>query len=109
MTNEDFQVSRRDELLAIAKAILEGEIGVIRGLRLVQSFRFDLADELDPDFMTFVGVDSDTDHLPVDDERENWSQEALDRKDVEIAEAQAFHREKVFQACRHLINRFHIS
>ena len=102
----DLTRSRRRELLDIAEAILRGDIGVILGSRRMQAFRFDLGDEFDADFMTFVAVDSETDHLPVDDERRNWSDDALTRKDAEISEAEDFHRQEVFRACRQVIARF---
>lgn len=100
--------SRRQELLDTAEAILSGRLGIILGSRRMQAFRFDLRDDLDTDFMTFVGIDSQTDHLPVDDERRNWSEEALVRKDIEIAEAEEFHRTEVVEACRRIIARFAI-
>ncbi|MGD9588031.1 MAG: hypothetical protein AB7Q37_06925 [Pyrinomonadaceae bacterium] len=106
ISHEEYLDSRREELLSIARGVLSGEVGVIFGSRKIQSFRFDLADGMDPDFLFFVGVDSVTDHLPVDEERRNWGEEALARKGVEIAEAEAFWRTDVFDACRRLIERF---
>jgi hypothetical protein len=43
----------------------------------------------------FDALDIETDHLPVDIERKNWSAKALKRKDVEIAEAEAIHKNDV--------------
>lgn len=43
---------------------------------------------------------------PVDVERKNWEAEALKRKDVEIAEAEALYKDHVTEACRKLIERF---
>ncbi|HLE64370.1 MAG TPA: hypothetical protein VI750_14560 [Pyrinomonadaceae bacterium] len=54
----------------------------------------------------FIGIDSETDHLPVDRERGNWSAEALARKDKQIVESEAFYKESAFAACRNLIARF---
>ena len=51
-------------------------------------------------------VDIETDDFPVDIERKNWDEEALKRKDVEIAEAEAFYKDDVTEACRKLIERF---
>ena len=60
------------------------------------------------DFVLFVGIDSETDHLPVDIERTNWSAEALERKDKEIADAEAFYQTDVTAACKKLIEQFTI-
>ena len=73
---------------------------------MIGSIRPDLVEDSDPDFSVFVGVDSQTDHLPVDGERNNWGEEALKRKDIEIAEAEAFHKDSVMIGCKKLIERF---
>ncbi len=98
--------SFRGDIVRTAQEVIDGEIGIILGCRRLQSFRFRLADEHDEDFMLFVGVDSQTDHLPVDDERRNWSSEALARKDIEIAESENFFRNDVVAACHKVIARF---
>lgn len=54
----------------------------------------------------FDAVTSETDHLPVDSERANWSTEALQRKDQEIGEVESFYQDDVFAACRKLLEKF---
>ena len=56
--------------------------------------------------MAFAAIDSETDHLSVDRERRNWSVEAIERKDKEISEAEAFYKDMAFETCRKLIERF---
>jgi hypothetical protein len=34
--------------------------------------------------LSFVAISSETDHLPADYERQNWSDEALERKDIDF-------------------------
>lgn len=97
---------RQQELISVITMVLDGKVGIIYGSRLIQQYRFDLDDENDKDFGVFVLVDSDTDHLPVDNERDNWSAEALVRKDREIAEVEDFYRRDVFYACEVLLERF---
>lgn len=98
---------RQQELISDITMVLDGKVGIIFGSRLIQQYRFDLDDDgNDKDFGVFVLVDSDTDHLPVDNERDNWSAEALVRKDREIAEAEDFYRKDVFHACEVLLDRF---
>jgi hypothetical protein len=96
----------RGKIVAICEAVLAEEIGIIAASRRLRSLGFELFDGHDEDFITFVGVDSETDHLPVDIERRNWSAEALERKDAEIAEAEALYKNNVIAACRKLIERF---
>ena len=94
--------------LAICEAVLGEEIGIIAASRRLKDCGHELFDGRDEDFILFVVVDSETDHLPVDIERRNWSEEALKRKDAEIAEAEAFYKDNVMAACKQLIERFKI-
>jgi hypothetical protein len=104
----------RGKIIALCEGILREEIGVIPGSRILNGLEFDLFDypcgeiKRDDDFLLFVAIDSETDHLPVDRERANWSEEALARKDSEIAKAEAFYKDSAFRACRKLIERFNI-
>lgn len=108
MTHQDHQLILQGKVLAICEAVLNEEIGVIAGSRRLHQLGHELCDEHDEDFLTFVGIDSQTDHLPVDRERQNWSNEALQRKNKEIDDAEAFHKNQAISACRKLISRFEI-
>lgn len=108
MTSEEYEIFARGKVVAICEAMLGEEIGIIAGSRRLKSLGHELLDDHDKDFRTFVGIDSQTDHLPVDRERRNWSKEALAGKDKEIADAEAFHRDAALAACKKLIDRFDI-
>lgn len=43
-----------------------------------------VGDVRDEDWDLFVGIDSEADHLPLNENRKHWNREALARKDVEI-------------------------
>jgi len=96
----------RGKIVAICEATLAEEIGIIAASRRLSALGLELFDGHDEDFITFDGVDTETDRLPVDIERKNWSAEALKRKDAEIAEAEALYKNNVIAACRKLIERF---
>ena len=98
--------AQRERLVAVARAILDGELGVILGARHIAGLFYAFEDEDDPDRLVWVGIDSETDHLPVDEERRNWSPQALARKDEEIAECEAFFKDTALKACRRLLLRF---
>ncbi|HWS99331.1 MAG TPA: hypothetical protein VN256_03590 [Pyrinomonadaceae bacterium] len=113
MKNEESSVFVRGKIVAICQAILNEEIGVIAGSRIICALEHELFQrevggwfQNDEDFIAFIAINSETDHLPVDYERKNWSDEGLKRKDEEIAKAEAFHQEDAFEACRKLIERF---
>jgi hypothetical protein len=108
MRNEEQSTFIRGKVVAICEAILQEEVGIIAGARRLKSLGFELCGDHDEDFIAFVTIDSETDHLPVDRERRNWSAEALERKDKEIAEAEALYKDEAFTACRKLIERFNL-
>lgn len=112
---DERSVYLRGKIVAICEAILREEMGAIPGSRILNKLELDLLHhatlgrfDRDDDFLTFVAIDSETDHLPVDLERHNWSTEALERKDQEIAEAELWAKELAFPACRKLIERFRL-
>jgi hypothetical protein len=94
------------KIVAICEATLSGEMGVIAASRRLSGLGLTLFDGHDEDFVTFDGIDSETDHLPVDNERDNWSVEALEKKDKEIAKAEALYKDDAFAACKKLLERF---
>lgn len=114
MISEAYVAFLRGKIVAICEALLKEEIGVIAASRILTGLEHKLLHredgpfKNDEDFLTFVAIDSETDHLPVDFERVNWSLEALQRKDKEIAQAEAFYKETAFEAGRQLIARFDV-
>jgi hypothetical protein len=73
----------------IARGILDGSISIIAGSRQLRAFcgGHGRIDEFDPDFLTFVGIDSETDDLPVGENRRHWGADALAKKDIRVGEA----------------------
>ncbi len=103
---EEYSAFLRGKIVAICEAILNEEIGVIAGSRRLNYLRCELELDRDEDFLTFVAINSETDHLPVDSERRHWSVEALERKDKEIAESEAAYKDHAIESCKKLIARF---
>lgn len=110
MTNTESAFAEQppqQQVIEAASAMLRGELGIIEGSRLLAGFcpRVSLA-EHDPDFRCFIGIDSETDHLPVGAVRLRWAAEALAGKEEEIREAETFHRARAIAACQVLLLRF---
>jgi len=61
---------------------------------------------IDPDFVVFGAIASETDELPLGKAREQWSAAALARADVEIERYTREVQDQVLAACRNLLNRF---
>lgn len=68
------------KIVAICEAVLAEEIGVIAASRRLSALGLELFERRHEDFITFAAVHTETDHVPVDIERRNWSTEALKRK-----------------------------
>src|SRR4029078_6496091 len=103
MLDEARKVFLQGKLVALCEAVLAEEIGIIAPSRRIHRLVFQLPGTRDDEFNLFVAIDSDTDHLPVDRERRNWSTEALERKDKEIAEAESFYKDQVAEQCKSLL------
>jgi hypothetical protein len=100
-------LSPQQQVAEVASAMLRGELGILEGSRLLVSLCSQVsALDHDPDFLCFVGIDSETDHLPLGDVRQHWEPDALASKDQEIRAAEAFYRDHAIAACRALLVRF---
>jgi hypothetical protein len=89
-----------------AEAILSRELGIIEGARKLSSLRFEVRAEHDEDFILFVGIDSETDHLPVGKTEAHWNPAVLKGKKMEIEKFEGAIRGRAFQACRNLVSKY---
>ena len=90
-------------LLVTARAMLNGELGLIEGCRRIDSLRFGTDDPDDHIFDTFRAVASETDHLPLGDVRKLASEAYLARVDREASEYVARASRRILDACESLI------
>jgi hypothetical protein len=96
-------------LIARANELIEGRIGVLEAARKITLYRFRLRAEKDTDFITFVAIDSETDHLPIGIVRQHWVGEALEKKDLEIEKTETHFRDRALKAARNLIEKYKIN
>jgi hypothetical protein len=107
--HQEHVLRQRARVVTICEDMLTGATSIIFGSRQLTWLRFEvgLRDvERDSDFETFVAIDSETDDLPVGQERANWAEYALARKDEEIRRAELLYKEVAFSACRSLVARY---
>lgn len=83
--------------------LVAGEIGVIAAARELGYLRHEVEPQVAKVLLTFTGIDSETDALPVGDVRKEWSPDALKRKDRELANAEDFYRNIAINAASELI------
>ena len=98
----------RQKVVGIARALLAGRIGVIEAARQIDAYRGDRValDEFDPDFVTFLAIESETDDLPLGESRTHWAPDALAQKDAEIARCEELYRTDALEAASRLVERF---
>lgn len=90
-----------------ARALAAGTVPFVEGVRQLAALRSDVSRlDHDPDFMLFVGVASEADHLPSKDLRSQCSPAWLEQCDREAQELEAFYRDNIRAACVRLVGRF---
>jgi len=103
----DRQATQADHLRAreVAQAFLDGRTTVLEAVRqLVPLAHTDAVAELE-DRRFIIGLDSETDHLPVGEVRNLWAPAALKEKDVAIARAEESCRADFLETCRRIVTR----
>jgi len=104
--NEEHQQFVSRKIVAIARSILSGELGIIAGARQLCGLGHQVGADRDPDFAFFIALDSESDHLPIGEARKRWNPEALREKDAEVITFEASYRERAFEICRKLIQKY---
>ena len=65
--------------------LLEGRVGLIEAARRLVGLASKVRASRDPDFVLFVGLDFESDALPVGPVRQYWAAATLEREDAKIA------------------------
>jgi hypothetical protein len=91
-------------MLNLARQLVAGEVGAIVAARELNTFHDVVEPEIRAILDTFVGIDSETDALPLADEvRQLWDPDALEAKDALIAEAERHWHDRAVAAANRLI------
>ena len=88
----------------VARDALEGKIGAIEAARLLAPMLHANPGLLaKDDFNTIIGIDSETDDLPIGRVRIEWDPGALAEKDSEIARCEQLWRDRILSVCQRLL------
>jgi hypothetical protein len=94
-------------VLRIACEILDGSTPLLLGCRRICAPIHSLGIDREEPFVTFIAVQSETDHLPLNpDIRKLWNAQALVEQDKEITRATEWAKEMVITACQEVVRRF---
>ena len=87
--------------------MLDESIHHLEGAIELSRLRHDAEVEVrDSDFQAFVLVSSETDDLPIGDQRRHWSKEALERHESEMRRSIQWAKEVSLAECKSLAERF---
>jgi hypothetical protein len=92
----------------LARAIVDGRLGLVEGSWKIRDLAFaaaDVGDEMHALFVPFVAVTSETDHLPLGAARASWDPDVLREKDREVRAYDEAHRAEMVPHCRALAAR----
>ncbi len=97
----------QSKIVTAAQGLLNGHSDFLEAVRSLSALRFEVsADGHDPDFLLFLAIDSQTDHLPSPQAAPHCSQEWLAKSEQEKQNFAAFYKADVKTACERLIKRF---
>lgn len=97
----------RVQAASIAAAVLAGQISpIVAAIDLNRMRAIVAVPDDDPDFETFMLIDSECDGLPVGSVREHWAPEALARKESEVRHAEQWAIDVGYNAFRNVVARF---
>ncbi len=106
MSHQKIDESKRNELIAVANAMLDGEINLIEGVRKICSLRHAIGDPENDVFMPIRAIESETDHFPIGELRKQCSDDYLQRVDNEMQRYLAEAKEYIFTVCQEIIRVF---
>jgi hypothetical protein len=98
----------RRKLVSLANAMLDGTLSYFEGASKIVEIKDragGVADR-DEDFDSFLVIQSETDHLPLEKQKHLWSKDALAKLEPEYLKTEEWANEFLPQACKNIIARF---
>ena len=104
MTHDDWVKQQRAEAVKTANRIRAGEIGIIEGSRQLVALCSGVESQrLEALLAPFVVIESETDHLPGNEQKGFWAPGALAAAEAAISDAESRFRADAMAACANLI------
>jgi hypothetical protein len=94
-----------ESAVSIARSALTGQLGILEAVRAPCPYAHSLPELFAEDANTFIGIESETDNLPMGRWRALWNPDLLRDKDAEIARCEQLWRDEVLAACERIILR----
>lgn len=105
LSHQQYVINSKKKIVRICERVFANELSILEAAREITALRFEAElDENDENILTLVGIDSETDHLPIGNkERDLWNVEALKQKDKEIKEYEKWARDFGTEACKNIV------
>ncbi len=105
--NENDVRSFAASVVQVARSLAQRHVPFLEGVRQLSRLRFKAGGQgHDPDFLLFLAIDSQSDHIPSLDARPMCSEVWLEKCDTEAQELERNYEAEVNVACAKLIVRF---
>ena len=102
MNHDQYIKSIEDNILDTTRKLIEGDINLVEGVRILRDCSSKLGIQDDEKLMVLKAVDSDTDDYPCGAVRKNWNKESLEKMDTEISDYLEEVRPQVVECCKYL-------
>jgi hypothetical protein len=104
--DEPYPFALQRQIVATAHELLAGSISVTEAARRITGLATELGKVHDPPFVTFLGIESETDVFPLGDVRDRWNPSALQKQDAGRMRYEAVVRATALEACREILRIF---
>lgn len=104
----EVEAEARENLVSLVKSMLNGSITYFEGASKVLELKNKIGgiSDQDKDFDTFLIIQSETDHLPLEKQKHLWSREALVKLQPEFIKTECWAETFAQKACKNLVDRF---
>ena len=107
MNHEEYINSVRAKIGHTAQEMINGNKNYLEGaVEIVSLYHEAEIEEQNKDFNIFIGIPSETDHLPIGEMRKNWSKEALEKHEAEIQETTKWAKDISLNQCSLLAKKY---
>ena len=104
--SEPYRRELEAQILEAARSLVAGSISVTEASRRIAGLARELGLGLEEPFLTFVGIDSETDGFPLGQVRALWNPSALSQLDAERLEYESLLRGVALESAVAVVSRY---
>ena len=106
--HSESEIEARRQAVTLATEMLAGRLSYFEGASQMCALRSEVGGlgDRDSDFDAFVVIESETDYLPLEEQRARWSPSALERLAPEFERTEEWAAAFAPDACKRIIARF---